>query len=73
MVEWSIRYFHSINEFKEFNELMAFFGSENENRQLEDLPQADVGFVPERFILSVRTKLITENFVHYKLHPLLFL
>ena len=31
--------------------VMAFLAGENENRQLEDLPQ-------------VRTNLITENFVH---------
>ena len=37
------------------------------NRQLEDLPQVDFGRVPERFLLSVRTNSITENFVHWKL------
>ena len=49
MVEEFIRYFHSINEFNEFNELMAFFGAENENRLLEDLPQADFGFYLKDF------------------------
>ena len=43
---------------------MAFLAAENENRQLEDLPQADRGRVPERFLLSVRTKSTTENFVY---------
>ena len=42
----------------------AFLAAENENRQLEDLPQADCGRVPERFLLSVRTKSTTENFVY---------
>ena len=43
---------------------MAFLASENENRQLEDLAQADCGRVPERFLLSIQTKSITENFVY---------
>ena len=38
----------------------AFLAAKNENRQLEDLPQADFGRLPERF-LSVRTKSINEN------------
>ena len=38
----------------------AFLAAENENRQLEDLPRADFGRLPERF-LSVRTKSINEN------------
>ena len=42
---------------------MAFLVAENENQLLEDLPQANVGLVPERFLLLVRTKSITENFV----------
>ena len=42
--------------------VMALLTAENENGQLEDLPQADSGQVPERFLLSVRTKSITENF-----------
>ena len=33
---------------------MAFLAAENESRQLEDLPQADFGSVPERFLLSVK-------------------
>ena len=42
--------------------VMAFLTAENENGQLEDLPQADSSHVPERFLLWVRTKSITENF-----------
>ena len=41
---------------------MAFITAENENGLLEDLPKADSGHVSERFLLSVRTKSITENF-----------
>ena len=44
--------------------VMAFLAAENENRQLEDSPQADFGRVPERFLLSVRTKSMTKNFVY---------
>ena len=40
---------------------MAFLAAENENRQLEDSPQADFGRVPKRFLLSVRTKSIVNN------------
>ena len=35
---------------------MAFLFAEIENRLSEGLPQADFGRVPERFLLSVRTK-----------------
>ena len=49
---------------------MAFLAPKDENRQLEDLPQANFGRVPERFLLSVRTNLLTENFVYRKLRPL---
>ena len=48
---------------------MAFHAAENKNRQLDDLSQADFGRVPQRFLRSVRTKSITENFVHWKLRP----
>ena len=48
---------------------MWFLAAENENRQLEDLPQADFGCVPERFLLSIRTNSITENFAYWKLRP----
>ena len=50
--------------------VVAFLSAENENRQLEDLPLDDFGRVPERFLLSVRTKSIAENFVCSKLRPL---
>ena len=53
--------------------VMAFLAAENENRQLEDSPQADFGRVTERFLLSVRTKSMTKNFVYWKLQLLLFL
>ena len=49
---------------------MAFLVAENENWQLEYLLQADFGLVPERFILSVRANLKTENFLYWKLDPL---
>ena len=35
--------------------VIAFLAAKNENRQLEDLPQADFSRVPEIFLLSVRT------------------
>ena len=44
--------------------VLAFLLTENENRQLEDLPPADFGRLPERLLLSVRTKSINENFVN---------
>ena len=44
--------------------VLAFLSSKNENRQLEDLPWADFGRLPERLLLSVRTKSINENFVN---------
>ena len=53
--------------------VLAFLSAENENRQLEDLPLADFGRLPERLLLSVRTKAINENFLNWKLRPLLFL
>ena len=49
---------------------MAFLAPKDENRQLEDLPQANFGRVPERFLLPVRTNSLTENFVYWKLRPL---
>ena len=42
----------------------AFLSAENEKRQMEDLPPADFGRLPERLPLSVRTKSINENFVN---------
>ena len=53
--------------------VLAFLSAESENRQLEDLPLADFGRLPERLLLSVRTKAINENFWNWKLRPLLFL
>ena len=47
--------------------VMTFLVAESENRQLKDLPQADLGRAPERFLLSVRTNSITDNFVYWKL------
>ena len=44
--------------------IMAFLAAENESRQPENLPQVAFGCIPERFLLSVRTKSITENFLH---------
>ena len=52
---------------------LAFLSAENENRQLEDLRPVDFGPLPERLLLSVRTKSINDNFVNWKLRPLLFL
>ena len=42
------------------NTVIAFLAAEKKNGQLEDLPQADFGRVPEKFLLSVRTKAIAE-------------
>ena len=44
--------------------VLAFLPAENENRQLEDLPLAYFGRLPERLLPSVRKKLINENFVN---------
>ena len=44
--------------------VLAFLLAENENRQLEDLLLADFGYLPERLLVSVRTKSINENFVN---------
>ena len=43
--------------------VLAFLSAESENRQLEDLPLADFGRLPEK-LLSVRTKSINENLVN---------
>ena len=53
--------------------VLAFFSAENENWKLEDLPLANFGHLPERLLLSVRTKSLNDNFVNWKLQPLLFL
>ena len=44
--------------------VMAFLAAENENRQLEDLPQADFSRLPERLLLTVKTKSINKNFIN---------
>ena len=41
--------------------VLAFLAAENKNLQLEDLTQAEFCCVPEKFLLSVRTKSVTEN------------
>ena len=51
---------------------MAFLAAENENRQLEDLPQAEFGRVLERFLFAVSTDLILENFESLTLRSLFF-
>ena len=43
--------------------VLAFLSAENENRQPENLPQADFGRLPERILLA-RTMSINENFVN---------
>ena len=42
--------------------VLAFLLAENENRQLEDLPLANFGRLPDRLLLSIRTNSINENF-----------
>ena len=42
--------------------VLTFLSAENENRQLEDLPLADFGHLPDRLLLSIRTNSINENF-----------
>ena len=44
--------------------VLAFLSPENENRKLENLPQADFGRLPERLLLSVGTMSINENFLN---------
>ena len=44
--------------------LLAFLSAKNEIRQLKDLPPDDFDHLPERLLLSVRTKSINENFVN---------
>ena len=43
--------------------VLAFLSAENENRQPENLPQADFGRLPERILLA-RTMSTNENFVN---------
>ena len=47
--------------------VLAFLSAENENRQLEDLSQADFGRLPERLLLTLRTKSINDNFFKLKI------
>ena len=49
--------------------MMGFLAAENENRQPEDMPQADFGRVPERFLLSVRTNSYLRIFI-LKIRPI---
>ena len=42
--------------------VLAFLVAENENQQLEDLPLADFGCLPQRLLLLVKTKSINEIF-----------
>ena len=44
--------------------VLAFLSAENENRQMEDLSQADFGRLPERLLLTLRTKSINDNFLN---------
>ena len=44
--------------------VMTFLAAENKYRPLEHFSQANFGHEPERFLLSVRTKSVTKNFVH---------
>ena len=53
--------------------VLAFLSAENENPQLEDLPLAEFCRLPERLLLSVRTKSRNKNLVNLKLRPFLFL
>ena len=46
---------------------MEILAAENKNRQLEDLPQANFGRLPGRFLLSVKS--ITDNFCILKITP----
>ena len=44
--------------------VLAFLSAKDENRQLENLPLADFGRLPEKLLLSVKIKSINENFVN---------
>ena len=44
--------------------VLDFLAVGNKNRQLEDLSFVDFGRLPERLLLSVRTKSINVNFVN---------
>ena len=53
--------------------VLAFLAAEDKNRQLEDLTQAEFCCVPERFLLSVRTKSIPEKFCKLIITPIVVL
>ena len=44
--------------------VLVFLSAEDENRQLENLPLADFGRLPEKLLLSLKIKSINENFVN---------
>ena len=46
---------------------MEILAAENKNRQLQDLPEADFGCLPGRFLLSVKS--IPDNFCILKITP----
>ena len=56
-----------------FGASIIFLSAEDENRQLENLPLADFGRLPEKLLLSLKIKSINENFVNWKLQPLFLL
>ena len=47
--------------------VMEILAAENKNRQLQDLPEADFGCLPGRFLLSVKS--IPDNFCILKITP----
>ena len=51
--------------------VLVFLSAEDENRQLENLPLADSGRLPEKLLLSLKIKSINEN--HKERQPLFFL
>ena len=44
--------------------VLVFLSAEDENRQLENLPLADFGRLPEKLLLSLKIKSINGNFVN---------
>ena len=50
--------------------VIAFLAAENESRQLEDLPQADFGSVPERILLSVKDQCNNWQLCQLKIRPI---
>ena len=47
--------------------VLAFLAAENENRQLEDLPLADFGRLPERLLSVVKDKVNKWEFFKLKI------